>query len=109
MAVMTDIGSSSNHLVEHVRFVEPAGLASSSLCYTVRRKSTATEALLSACFSHRGENLRRPTRRAARDGRAEMRSIVTDEARVHIFVSQEDWNPQPAELCGRPRWTTEAP
>src|SRR2546423_9668162 len=47
MAVMTDIGSSSNHLVERVRLVEPVGLASSSLCCTAGRKSTATEARLS--------------------------------------------------------------
>lgn len=49
MAVMTDVGSSSNHLVERVRLVEPAGLASSSLCCIARRRPTATEALLSAC------------------------------------------------------------
>jgi hypothetical protein len=34
-------------IVERVRLVEPAGLASSSLCCTERRKSTATEALVS--------------------------------------------------------------
>src|SRR5438477_8287990 len=89
MAVMTDIGSSSNHLVERVRLVEPAGLASSSLCCTARRKSTATEALLSVLLI----TGRKSAPSYAPGNRADVRSIVTDEARTTSYLpSRQDWN-----------------
>jgi len=70
------------------RFVEPAGLAVVNPCAcTVRRRKNLLQ-LLSACFSHRGEKICGPPRRVGQPGtvRADMRSIVSDEARTHIFV-----------------------
>jgi hypothetical protein len=110
MAVMTDIGSSSNHLVERFRLVQPAGLPSSSLCCTTRRKSTATEALLSVLLIT-GEKICTALGVGTPATDAEVGSIVTNEARIHIFIG----GPSRSGTCGAwscvagHRLTTETP
>jgi hypothetical protein len=94
-------------IVERVRLVEPAGRASSSLCCTERRKSTATEALVSVLLIT-GRKFAPPY---APGSRADVRSIVTDEARIHIFIGgpSRTGTFNPRSCAADHRLTTETP